>query len=99
MCTGDPWRERVEISQEDAWRLDIEDGDAVIVQSPVAQVEMRAEVRADIRPGVLGVPLGAGPGPAHPALPSAGSLLVGVADPTSGHWFACATRAQVRKGA
>jgi anaerobic selenocysteine-containing dehydrogenase len=99
MCTGDPWRERVEISQEDARRLDIGDGDAVIVQSPGARIAMRAAVRADIRPGVLGVPLGAGPGPAHPALPSAASLLVSVVDPTSGHWFACATRAQVGKGA
>jgi anaerobic selenocysteine-containing dehydrogenase len=98
-CTGDPWRERVEISLADARRLDIEDGETVIVQSPLAQIEMRAEVRADIRPGVLAVPLGAGPGPAHPALPSAASLLVSVADATSGHWFAYATRAQVRKGA
>ncbi len=98
-CPRDPRKERVEISLEDARRLGIKDGDAVIVQSTSAQIEMRAEVRADIRPGVLGVALGGGPGPAYPVVPGAASLLVGLADATSGHWFACATRAQVRKGA
>ncbi len=97
--SGDPRKERVEISLEDARRLGIEDGDAVIVESPAAQIEMWAEVRADIRPGALAVPLGGGPGPAYAAAPGAASLLVGLADATSGHWFAYATRAQVRKGA
>jgi menaquinone reductase, molybdopterin-binding-like subunit len=94
---GDPWPECLELSQEDARRLGIENGDRVLVESPVAQVELQAEVRAGIRPGVLGLPLGAGPGPARDAAPRASSLLAPLVDAASGHWLACATRAVVRK--
>jgi len=96
LATGNPWTERVEISPEDAGRLGIESGDAVRVESPTAEVEVHVVVCAGIRPGVLGVPLGAGPGGA--AAPSGvSSLLADLVDATTGHWNACSTRAQVRK--
>jgi anaerobic selenocysteine-containing dehydrogenase len=94
---GNPWPEHIELSLEDARRLGIEDGETVLVESLAAQVELRAEVRAGIRPGVLGLPLGAGAGPAPDAAPRASSLLASLVDAASGHWLACATRAQVRK--
>ena len=94
---GNPWPEYVELSPEDARRLGIEDGETVVVESPLAQVELHAEVRVGIRPGVLGLPLGAGPGPAQAAGPRAFSLLASLVDAASGHWLANATRAQVRK--
>jgi anaerobic selenocysteine-containing dehydrogenase len=94
---GNPWPERIELVLEDARRLGIEDGETVIVESPAAQIELRAEVRAGIRPGVLGLPLGAGSGPSLDAAPRASSLLAGLVDAASGHWLFCATRAQVRK--
>jgi anaerobic selenocysteine-containing dehydrogenase len=89
----------VEISLEDARRLGIEDGETVIVESPLAQVEMRAEVRAGIRPGCSRCPWA--PDQGRRILPCRvrASLLASVVDATSGHWFAYATRAQVRKGA
>ncbi|HEX7509201.1 MAG TPA: molybdopterin-dependent oxidoreductase, partial [Polyangia bacterium] len=61
LVAGNPWRERVEISEEDARRLGIENGDAVLVESPMAQVKVHAVVRAGIKAGVLGLSLGAGP--------------------------------------
>ena len=98
MCNGDPWRERVEISQEDARRLDIEDGD----ESSCNHRWPRSRCGRRFAP-TSGRACWAclwGPDQAvHPALPSAASSLVSVADATSGHCFACATRAQVRKGA
>jgi anaerobic selenocysteine-containing dehydrogenase len=94
---GNPWLGRVELSAEDAQRLGIVDGEAVVVESPVAEVELRAMVRAGIRPGVIALPLGAGPGPARDLVPGASSLLTSLVDADSGHWLACATRAQVRK--
>ena len=97
LCAGDPWPERIEIALDDARGLGVEDGDRVIVESPLARVELRAQVRAGIKPGVLGLPMGAGPGPARDAAPGASRLLASLVDETSGHWFACATRAQVRK--
>jgi anaerobic selenocysteine-containing dehydrogenase len=97
LAAGDPWPERIELSLEDARRLGIEDGEMVMVESPVAQVELRAEVRVGIRPGVLGLPLGAGAGPSRDPGPRASSLLAGLVDAASGHWLACATRAQVRR--
>jgi anaerobic selenocysteine-containing dehydrogenase len=97
LVAGNPCPERVELSLEDARRLGIEDGETVMVESPTAQVELRAEVRAGIRPGVLGLPLGAGSGPSRDAVPRASSLLASLADAASGHWLACATRAQVKR--
>jgi len=94
---GNPWLGRVELCAEDAWRLGIVDGEAVMVESPVAAVEVRATVRAGIRPGVLAVPLGTGLGPARNLVPGASNLLASLVDAPSGHWLACATRAQVRK--
>ena len=94
---GNPWPEHIELSPEDARRLGIEDGETVLVESLAAQVELRAEVRAGIRTGVLGLPLGAGAGPAPDAALRASSLLASLVDAASGHWLACATRAQVRK--
>jgi len=92
---GDPWRERVELSPEDARTLGVDDGDRVSVESPAARVELRVQVRAGIRPGVLGLPLGggskAGSGQA------ASSLLADAVDGASGQWLACATRARVEK--
>jgi menaquinone reductase, molybdopterin-binding-like subunit len=97
LCAGDPYPERIEIARQDALRLGIEDGDRVMVESPMARVALRAQVRAGIRPGVLGLPLGSGPGPARDAAPGASRLLVSFVDETSGHWLAYATRAQLRK--
>jgi len=95
LAAGNPWLERVEISLEDAARLGIADGEVVLVESPTALVEMHAEVRAGIRPGVLGLPLGAAP--ALDIATGASSLLASLVDATTGHWLACATRAGVRK--
>jgi anaerobic selenocysteine-containing dehydrogenase len=94
---GDPWPERIEIAPKDAQRLGVEDGDMVAVESPMAQVVLQAQVRAGIRPGVLGLPMGSGPGPGRDAAPGASRLLASLVDETSGHWLACATRAQLRK--
>jgi anaerobic selenocysteine-containing dehydrogenase len=94
---GNLWRGRVEISAEDARRLGIVDGESVVVASPVAEVQVRAMVRAGIRPGVLALPLGAGPGPARDFVPGASNLLASLVDVATGHWLACATRARVRK--
>ncbi|HEX7505165.1 MAG TPA: molybdopterin dinucleotide binding domain-containing protein, partial [Polyangia bacterium] len=80
---------------EDARRLGIENGDAVLVESPMAQVKVHAVVRAGIKAGVLGLSLGAGP--VLDAVPGASSLLSSLVDPATGHWLACATRAHVRK--
>jgi anaerobic selenocysteine-containing dehydrogenase len=95
LVAGNPWRERVEISEEDARRLGIRNGDTVLVESPMAQVEVHAVVRAGIRAGVLGLSLGAGP--VLDAAPGASSLLSSLVDAVTGHWLACATRAHVRK--
>ena len=94
---GDPWPERIEIALKDARRLGVEDGDMVAVESPMARVVLQAQVRAGIRPGVLGLPMGSGPGPERDAAPGASRLLASLVDETSGHWLACATRAQLRK--
>ncbi len=94
---GDPWLEQIEMAAEDAQAMGIEDGDAVVVESPMAQVALSAWVRAGIRPGVLGLPLGGGPAPARDVAPGASQLLDSVVERTSGHWLACATRAQIRK--
>ena len=94
---ANPWLGRVELSAEDACRLGIEDGEAVVVESQVAEVEVRAMVRNGIRPGVIAVPLGAGAGPARDLVPGVSSLFASLVDPASGHWLACATLAQVRK--
>ena len=59
---GDPWPERIEIALNDAQRLGVEDGDTVVVESPMAQVMLRAQVRAGIKPGVLGLPRAQVPG-------------------------------------
>jgi anaerobic selenocysteine-containing dehydrogenase len=97
LSNGNPWPERVEISVEDARKLGVKGGERIVVESPEAKVELWVVVRAGIRPGVLALPLGAGPGPAVDAAPSARILLSSLVDKDSGHWFACATRAQVRK--
>jgi len=97
LFAGDPCPERIEISLQDAQQLGIEDGDRVIVESPMAKVTLRAQVHAGIKPGVLGLPLGSGPGPSSDAALGASHLLASLVDETSGHWIACATRAQLRK--
>jgi anaerobic selenocysteine-containing dehydrogenase len=97
MGARNPWPERIELSLEDARRLGIENGETVLVESSEAQAELYAEVRPGIRPGVLGLALGAGPGPTCDGEPRASSLLASLVDVASGHWLACATRAQVRK--
>ena len=97
LCAGDPWPERIEIARKDAQALGVEDGDRVVVESSMARVELQAQVRDGIRPGVLGLPLGGGPEPAQDAAPGASRLLASVVDESTGHWFAHATRVQVRK--
>lgn len=92
-----PWRERVEISPEDARALGARDGDRVNIESPTATVELRAHVRPGIRPGVLGLPLGGGAPPAGRGTAGASRLLSDSVDASSGLWFACATRARAWK--
>jgi anaerobic selenocysteine-containing dehydrogenase len=94
---GNPWPGRVELSVEDACRLGIVDGETIVVKSPIAEVALVAMVRTGVTTGVLGLPLGAGQGPLHDEVPGASSLLASLVDAVTGHWFACATRAQVRK--
>jgi hypothetical protein len=60
-------------------------------------VELRARIHAQLRPGVLGLPLGGwgrvvGDGEGTPA-----RLLAGLADPSTGQWLAWGTRAKVGK--
>ena len=94
---GNPWPGRVELSVEDARRLGIVDGEAVVLESPMAEVALVAMVRTGVTPGVLGLPLGAGPEALRDDVPGASSLLASLVDAASGHWLASATRAQVRK--
>jgi len=87
----------VEIAPEDADRLGIEDGDWVAVTSKVARVELRARVHEQIRPGVLGLPLG-GWGRVVGDLAGAPSrLLEARVDPATGQWLAWETRAKVER--
>jgi anaerobic selenocysteine-containing dehydrogenase len=93
----DSWRGHVEIAPDDARQLGIADGDWVAVTSPVARVELRARIHAQLRPGVLGLPLGGwgrvlGDSDGTPA-----RLLAGLADPATGQWLAWGTRAKVGK--
>ncbi len=94
---GPGWSGYVEIAPEDADRLGIEDGDWVAVTSKVARVELRARVHEQIRPGVLGLPLG-GWGRVVGDLAGAPSrLLEARVDPATGQWLAWETRAKVER--
>ena len=97
LAGGDPWLDHVEISVEDAGRLGIEDGDALVVESPAAEVAVRALVCDRVRPGVLGLPLGGGPSHARDFALGSARLLSSLADEASGYWLANAARVQVRK--
>jgi anaerobic selenocysteine-containing dehydrogenase len=97
VAAGDPWPERVEMSLQDAQKLGVEEGDRVIVESVVARVELRAQVRSGIRPGVIALRLGGGPRMIGPGIATAASLLANIVDEETGLWFACATLAQIRK--
>ena len=93
----DPWLDHVEISIEDAGRLGIEDGDVLAVESPAAEVGVRALVCDRVRPGILGLPLGGGPSRARDFASGSSRLLSSLADADSGYWLASATRVKVRK--
>lgn len=94
---GESGAEYVEMAVEDATMLGIEDGDRVGVESPLAKLVLRAQVHASIKPGVLGLRLGGGAQADRSARPCAAWLLAGVAEKSTGEWFACATRARVEK--
>ena len=93
----DPWQPSIEISPLDARELGVADGDQVLVESSQARVAMPARVHAGIRAGVLGLPLGGGAWPVAGEKDNPSSLLASLADAKTGQWFACATRARLRK--
>jgi anaerobic selenocysteine-containing dehydrogenase len=93
----DPWQPSIEISPLDARELGVADGDRVLVESSRGRVAMPARVHAGIRAGVLGLPLGGGAWPVAGEKDNPSSLLASLADAKTGQWFACATRARLRK--
>jgi anaerobic selenocysteine-containing dehydrogenase len=97
LSSGDPWLARVELALPDAQSLGIESGDRVVVESAVARVELLAQVRPGIRPGVLALPLGGGPRMVKPGIAMASNLLCNLVDSGTGLWLAHATLAQIRK--
>jgi anaerobic selenocysteine-containing dehydrogenase len=93
----DPWQPCIEISPWDARGLGVADGDRVLVESSWGRVAMPARVHAGIRAGVLGLPLGGGAWPVAGEKDNPSSLLASLADAKTGQWFACVTRARLRK--
>jgi anaerobic selenocysteine-containing dehydrogenase len=93
----DPWQPCIEISPWDARELGVADGDRVLVESSQGRVAMPARVHAGIRAGVLGLPLGGGAWPVAGEKDNPSSLLASLTDAKTGQWFACATRARLRK--
>lgn len=86
----------VEVSPADAQGLGIRDGDAVLVESSVGRLTMRARVHRGLRPGVLGLALGSGAWPlvdaAHPR-----GLLGASVDVHTGQWNVVGTGARLRR--
>ena len=54
------WDGWLELSPPDAARLGVQDGDRLRVESPSGAVEVQAVIDPAVRPGVVGMPLGAG---------------------------------------
>jgi len=87
----------IEISPSDASALGIANGDRVDVESPYGRLTTHARVAEDIRTGTLGLPLGGGAWPVAGAADNPLRLLADHADPRTGQWLACGTRARVRR--
>ena len=98
LASRDAWQPAIELSREDARALGIRDGDAVIIESPLARAALRARVHEGMRPGVLGLPLGGGDWPIAGVEGNPFGLLSSIADQKTGQWLAHATRARVRRG-
>lgn len=94
------WREIVEISPDDARRLDLHEGEAVWVESVAGRRRMHVRVHAGTRAGTVGLPLGHGPWP--PTARDAGTagghgLLSSLSDPLAGILAEQGTRVRLRK--
>ncbi|MBI4442159.1 MAG: molybdopterin-dependent oxidoreductase [Acidobacteria bacterium] len=91
------WRSWVELSEEDALRLGIHNGDWVWVESAAGRIRRRALVIESAMPGIVSAPSGGAParGRWASAEDSLADILVPVPDPILGTRCAAVTRVKV----
>jgi len=95
------WKETIEMNPEDAGRLDLGEGDVVVIESPAGRRRVHLRIHAAISPGVIGWALGHGPWPptAGDASAAGHGLLVALGDPLAGIFAYHGTRVRVWKEA
>ncbi len=99
LVDGNPYRDRVELSESDARKLALRDGEKVVVETEAGSRELFVLVRPGIRPGTLGLALGHGVWPPKPGEASSalGLLAPGNEDVHSGTFALTGTRAMIRR--